>query len=82
MGVNKVRIDIHWTVFCVFHGTEERDRQWNLRFNEGTHGRPLDCPMSPSWYEGTELTVGSKVYPRYTWTSIGLSYESFMVRRD
>ena len=25
-GVSKVRMDVHWTVLCVLHGTEGRDR--------------------------------------------------------
>ena len=48
-----VLMDVHWTVLYVLHGTKGQDREWDLRCKHGTHGRPLDCPMRPSWYGGT-----------------------------
>ena len=35
---------VHWTVPYVLHGTEGRDRQWDLRCKRGTYGCPLDVP--------------------------------------
>ena len=52
-GVSKVHMDVYWTVLCVLHGTEGRDRQWDLRCKHGTHGCPLDCPIRTTWYGET-----------------------------
>ena len=30
-------MDVHWTVPYVLHGTEGRDRQWDLRCKQGVH---------------------------------------------
>ena len=39
-------------VLCDIHGTEGRDRQWDLKCKQGTYGYPLDCPLCPTWYRG------------------------------
>ena len=44
---------VHWTVHYILHGTEGRDRQWDLRCKRGTYGCPLDRPLRPTWYRGT-----------------------------
>ena len=46
-------MDVQWTVPYVLHGTEGRDRQWDLRGKQGTYGCPMDCPLRPTWYRGT-----------------------------
>ena len=74
-------MDVHWTVPYVLHGTEGRDRQWDLRCKQGTYGCPLDCPVCPTWYRELDRNwvLRSK---QGTWVSTGLSYISFVIQRD
>ena len=38
---------VHWTVLHVLRDTEGWDRQWDLKYRQGTYGCPLDCPVCP-----------------------------------